>query len=348
MKISHIYWFAYFNMFSPSVRYRAKYPLDHLNKKYGISSTLLFPGYSPYNIFHFIKAYVSCLFFRKKDSLIVIQRVHTNFIYSSALRILLAFQKKNTLYDLDDAEYFDYPHGSIDQFISNCESCSVGSNAVKEYAEKINEQVFLLTSPVMQHNMTKEMRNTILTIGWIGDFAGSHRESMFSIFFPSITDLGFKVKLVILGVREKLFIKEIFDYFATNENIFIEIPTHLNWQDEMSVYSKVKEFDVGICPLIDNEITRAKSAFKIKQYFSCGVPALGSRVGENARFIEDKKNGFICNTPDEYRNAILRIKEMTNEEYESLSKNAKSSVHKFDMEHYCSTILNFYNNRDSN
>ena len=343
MKIKHIYWFAYFGMFSPSVRYRAKYPLNLLNEKHGIPSSFVFPSYKPIDIFRFVKTFISCLIFRKKDSLIVLQRIHTNFIYSAALKFLLVFQKKNTLYDLDDAEYFDHPEGSMDYFMKNCESCSVGSNAVKDYVKKFNDRVFLLTSPILLHPVTKEKRNDLFTIGWIGDFAGSHRESMFKIFFPSIKNIDFQIKLIILGIREKTYPKEIRDYFLENKNVLIEIPLDINWQDEMSVYERVKEFDIGVCPLVNNEITQAKSAFKIKQYFSCGVPALGSDVGENARFIEDGGNGFICNTPDEYKKSMIRIKEMKNEEYSLLSSNAKKSIDKFDMEHYCSTLLEFYN-----
>ncbi len=342
MKIQHIYWFAYFNMFSPTVRYRAKYPLDLLKEKYGIRNSFVFPSYRPKNLIHFLKVYFSALLFRKNNSLIVIQRVHTNFIYAFALKFLVFIQKENTIYDLDDAEYFDRPVGTINYFMKNCKACSVGSNAVKKYAENFNSSVFVLTSPILRHQITKQKRNSVFTIGWIGDYGGDHRESMFQFLFSAIKEIDFQMKLIILGVRQKKHTEEIKNYFSTSKNISVEIPHDINWQDELSVYNRVKEFDVGVCPLIDNEITRAKSAFKIKQYFSCGVPALGSSVGENARFLENGKNGFICNTTEEFRKSIIRVKEMNDEEYHTLSSNAKNSIHKFDMEHYCSSLINFY------
>src|SRR5688572_20036627 len=122
MKVKHIYWFAYFNLFSPSVRYRGKYPLDLLKGKYNVTSSFIYPGYHPITIFHFIQIYFSALFFRKKDSIIVIQRVHTNFIYSIALKLLVSIQKDDTLYDLDDAEYYDHSPLTINYFLKRCES----------------------------------------------------------------------------------------------------------------------------------------------------------------------------------------------------------------------------------
>jgi len=342
MQIKHIYWFAYFNMFSPSVRYRAKYPLDLFNQKHEISYSFIFPSYNPKYILRFLIGYFFALFFRKKDSLIVIQRVHTHFIYSTALKTLIFFQKKNTLYDLDDAEYFDRPAGTINYFLKNCETCSVGSNAVKEYALKFNSNVLLLTSPVISHAISKQKRNAIFTIGWIGDFGGSHRESLFQLFFPAIKDSNFRIKLVILGIRQEIHREEVENYFSENKNIHVEIPSNIHWQNELSVYNRVKEFDVGICPLVDNEITRAKSAFKIKQYFSCGIPALGSDIGENGRFIKHGINGFLCNTVEEFREAVLQIKNLNDEDYSSLCIEAKKCVNQFDMEHYCSTILQYY------
>src|SRR4030067_1603790 len=106
-KIEFIYWFAYYNLDSPSVRYRAKYPLEFFRKHKGVESFLVIPGYSPSKIFLFLKAYFSVLFFRRKNSLIVIQRVQSHFIYSTLLKLLVKIRIKDTVYDLDDADYLE-------------------------------------------------------------------------------------------------------------------------------------------------------------------------------------------------------------------------------------------------
>jgi hypothetical protein len=78
--VKYIYWFAFYNIGSPSVRYRAKYPLTFFKEKQGIRSVLIVPSYQPKKILQFLTAYFSALLFRKKDSLIVIQFYLFNFI----------------------------------------------------------------------------------------------------------------------------------------------------------------------------------------------------------------------------------------------------------------------------
>ncbi len=50
MKIEYIYWFAYYNLNAPSVRYRAQYPLKFLKEKYNIQNTFIYPEYKIINI----------------------------------------------------------------------------------------------------------------------------------------------------------------------------------------------------------------------------------------------------------------------------------------------------------
>ena len=103
MEIKHIYWFAYFNLNVPSVRYRAKFPLQQFRDKHGITFSIVYPGYDLQNMSNFILTFFSALFFRKSNSIIVFQKIHTSGIYATALKVLLFFRPQHTLYDIDDA-----------------------------------------------------------------------------------------------------------------------------------------------------------------------------------------------------------------------------------------------------
>ena len=59
MEIKHIYWFAYFNLEEPSVRYRAKFPLQQLRDKHGITFSIVYPGYDFKNLSNFILTFLS-------------------------------------------------------------------------------------------------------------------------------------------------------------------------------------------------------------------------------------------------------------------------------------------------
>ena|SRR5260221_14195785 len=142
-KLHFIYWFAYYNFDSPSVRYRAKYPLAYLKENYGINSCLIIPSYKWVWIFKFVRAYCSALFFRKPNSLIIIQRISSNFIYANSLKLLVKLRKNNTVYDLDDAEYLEKPLETIFYFIKNCSALAVGSNELFKNLSRFNKKIFI-------------------------------------------------------------------------------------------------------------------------------------------------------------------------------------------------------------
>lgn len=336
--VKHIYWFAYYNDDEPSVRYRCKYALAHLAAHHNISYQVVVPGYSPQKLWSFVSVYCSVLFRRKPDSLVVYEKIRTNRIYARALRMLLRVSPHRTLYDIDDAEYLKFRPENIYHFMRNCSSCAVGSSALGEVARQMNKQVFALTSPVIDHGLRKGRKNNVLTIGWIG-FYNAHRSSLMELFYPALGKLPFDVVLVIMGVTSEVHKAEIEQYFASHPNVTLTIPEDIDWKNEHAVYSMVSTFDLGISPLLDTEMNRAKSAYKLKQYMSCGVPVLGSTLGENSSFLQHGINGFACNNSDDYVQHLTSIHEMSDDSYGALSANALNTAAGFSMAVFCNTLL---------
>ncbi len=339
MKLKFIYWFAYYNLDSPSVRYRGYYPLNYLKANFGINSCFITPSYKPKKVLRFLIAYFSALFFRKQGSVIVIQRVNSNFIYANLLKLLVTVRKENIIYDLDDADYLEVPPKTIYYFIRNCKTVSVGSNEIFKNIFEINKNLFLNTSPTPDLNIVKDKKNPIFTIGWIGNFAGGHKESMVKYFFPALENLPMKIKLILLGVAkesEHIFLDE---YFKDHKNVQLEMPQNIDWTNENSIQNQILEFDIGIATLLDNEHQRSKSGFKAKQYLNNGVPVLSSDIPENNIFVKHGINGFLCSTPEEFRKRIIEVDEMKDEEYKVLSDNARRSISKFNLTKYCHTFI---------
>ena len=65
----------------------------------------------------------------------------------------------------------------------------------------------------------------------------------------------------------------------------------------------INSFDVGLAPLRDTEFNRGRSSEKIREYMACGIPVIGSPVGENSRLIPDE-TGILATSPSEWRDAI--------------------------------------------
>ncbi len=342
MPLPHIYWFAYYNFDEPSVRYRAKYPLKDMADKGLITYDLVIPGYSPPIVYKFLKTYFAIIFSRKQQSVIVFEKIHTTRFYASALKLLLRLQPNNTLYDIDDADYLKFPPRNIYYFMKNCAGCTAGSHELVKSVQKMNARVTLLTSPVIEHKFAKVRRNKLFTVGWVG-YYNAHRESLRQLFFPALLQLNFPVKLILLGVTKAEHHIEISRYFSANSNITIEVPEAIDWQDENALYESIVQFDVGVAPLLPTEINKAKSAFKIKQYLSCGVPVLGSATGENNVFLHHGINGYACHNPEDYAQYLETIASMPDAEYTTMSANAVSGKTSFSVRTYTETFLSALN-----
>lgn len=342
MKLKFVYWFSFYGISSPTVRYRGKFTTDYLKDNYGIDSYLILPSYKLPTILLFSKAYLSALLFPKKDSLIVIQSVYTKSIYATLLKFLVKIQKKNVFYDLDDADYLRYPPETIYYFLKNCSALTLGSSELVKNLSKFNKNTVLNTCPTKDLNIIKQNKNELFTIGWIGDFTKGHKESLLSTFFPALIDLPFKSKLILMGVDRKEEYEFLMEYFKNFENVFVEIPQNIDWQNEIAIQQKIATFDIGIATLLDNEFSRSKSAFKLKQCFNNGVPVLSSNIAENNVFIDEGKNGYFCDTSKEFRKRIIEFNEMSHENYDLFSKNARNSIRKFDLKNYCETLIDTY------
>lgn len=347
MPLKHIYWFAPYNITCPSTRYRGKYPLEHLQKHHNISFDFILPDRSFSGLLFFLKTFLSILFFRKKNSLLVIQKICSNRWYANALKLLVLIRKNDTLYDIDDAEYFRQPTESLHFFLKHCQAISVGSQALKEYCLVYNPVVYIQTSPVIKHPHSKKEKTTPLHIGWVGDFGNgrsvsksfSHKTSLYQLLFPALLELDIPIKLSLIGIKNATDIPDIQSYFKEKPNIQLEIPTQLNWETDEWLYPLIATFDIGVSPMVDHPFNQAKSAFKAKQYLSCGVPVVGSSIGENDKFVQHGQSGLLCKEAQDFKLALEQFAQMSKNEYLKFSTNALSSYPKYSMANYCTLLL---------
>lgn len=346
-RIKHIYWFAPYGPVCPSTRYRGIKPLQHI-ESLGINYDLISPERSLKRIFKFLLLYIEILFFRKANSGILVQKVYSNGFYANALKLLIKIRNKHTVYDLDDAEQYRRKTKTLVFFLTHCEKVSVGSQFLKDYCEKYNDQVFLQTSPVpYTPEAIKNKKNDKLHLGWVGDFGNgnsvsksfSHKANLYALFFPVLKKITYPIKLSLIGVKNPQDIPEIKDYFQDCPHIELVIPVDLDWRDDSWLYPKIAEFDLGISLMLDHPFNQAKSAFKAKQYLVCGVPVLANDIGETQFFVQDKVNGYICNTDTAVLNSIHQIHNMDDFEYNELSKRCLQNISTFSMDRYGKILL---------
>ena len=344
--MTHLYWFAYHNAHSASVRYRGLYVVEYLKREFNYSCDFVVPGYSFGNVFRFIRLFCEIVFFKKKNAVIVIQKVHSNGMYARAIQLLVRLSGLPVVYDIDDAEYLRSDPTMLHYFLHHADVCMVGSKSLQHYCMQFSKQVVVNTSPVIGHGVAQEGETDEFTIGWIGGYNTnnpvsadfSHKLSLNELFFPALKKMDRPVHLILLGVTEAEDVWELEELFQANENIRVEVPLIIDWQNEEHVYTQLARCDIGVAPMVDHPFNQAKSAFKVKQYLSCGVPVLASHVGENSRFVHHGENGFLCANSNDFKLRIQEFMEMDIHTRQKFSTCAKASVSEFDMDGYCDVI----------
>jgi glycosyltransferase involved in cell wall biosynthesis len=71
----------------------------------------------------------------------------------------------------------------------------------------------------------------------------------------------------------------------------------------------IADFEVGIMPLADSDWERGKCGYKLIQYMASGKPVVASPVGVNVEIVEHGVNGFLASSPEEWRQALERLRD---------------------------------------
>lgn len=221
-------------------------------------------------------------------------------------RLLL---RKPYIFDFDDAFYLRYRTGKlhwlqyfygakIDKSISRAAAVTAGNAYLADYAKRLNRNTVLLPSVVDTDYyvpIKKAKETTIFTIGWIG----SPTTSVYldQIIEP-LTCLGREgqVHFIVIGAKcPKI------SGIQVTENDW-------NFSSEISL---INSFDVGIMPLVDDEWSRGKCAYKLVQYMACGVPVVASRVGANIDVVTPDC-GFLATDSEDWILALRKIRDRPN------------------------------------
>ena len=77
---------------------------------------------------------------------------------------------------------------------------------------------------------------------------------------------------------------------------------HVPWKADKSKYVRSLEehFDVGICPLADNDFNRCKSAIKAIEYGFRGIPTIASNIPPYDEVVLHGFTGFLCDSKEDW------------------------------------------------
>ncbi len=239
---------------------------------------------------------------------------------------LLFLLGKPVIYDIDDLVYLPRLNANLDlisrfffsktqkkvkYLMEKSKHVIVCTNYLRSYALKFNNNVTNISSTINTDVYTPKIHHEKkqVCVGW----SGSHSTAQY--FFLLINVLKalqkkYNIKIKVVGYKN-----------IRIEGLEIESK---NWEEATEV-EDLKEFDIGLYPLPNDEWVLGKSGLKALQYMALGIPPVCSAIGTNFEIIKEGHNGFLASTDQEWIEKLSKLIE----DYElrkSLGAEARKTV----------------------
>jgi len=286
----------------PSYRYRLKEVKDSFKNK-GLSLSLYesrISSYPPSNkvarfawIINLFFSRLPLLFEQKRYDLIILQREIVSTLYTFERLFYKPF-----ILDIDDAIHLHQRVNSIDKIATKASAIVVCNSYLFDYYKQLNANVHIIPTPINidKYIPSQKRKTSDIVIGWIGTSSN----------FPSL----------------KLVEKQLSKFLHDNSNAILKIVSNEDpklltiphnqyifklWSDKEDVQD-IQSFDIGIMPLIENEQSHGKCAFKMLQYMSCGIPVVSTCLPMNKSILDTKECGYcVTNENNTWYKAIDKL-----------------------------------------
>ena len=224
--------------------------------------------------------------------------------------LLTKVLRRKVVYDFDDAIWMALTskhnqlaalvkwHGKVASICRWSYRVSCGNDFLCDYARQYNSRVVLnptTIDTVHLHNRTKDQRpNGPVVLGW----TGTHSNMVYlASLLPVLRRLEDEGQQFIFRV-------------ISNQNPHLDLRSfdYVPWRKATEMDDLIT-FNVGVMPLEEQVsiLALGKCGFKSLQYMALGIPALASPVGVNTKIIVDGQDGFLCETPEQWYQALRQL-----------------------------------------
>jgi len=228
--------------------------------------------------------------------------------------------------DYDDAIFHNYDlssnplkrmlAGKIDAVMRNAALVVCGNEYLAERARRAGAPAVVVVPTVvdlMRYSVSPPHAAEELVIGWIGSPSTA---KYLDLLHPILAKLSLRMPLQLRVVGAQVQFPGV-DVLC------------LPWSEETEV-EYIRQFDIGLMPLLESPWERGKCGYKLIQYMACGVPVIASPVGVNSQLVRDGRNGYLASSEIEWTQAIERLHADV-ELRRTLGRQGREDVEK----HYC-------------
>ncbi len=235
---------------------------------------------------------------------------------------------KKIFYDFDDAIWLPNTshenrwsasfkcHWKVRYICKWSKKVSCGNEFLADYARRYQKEVWYIPTTLdvdgISSTSSPNDSSTNLKIGWTGTHSTlKYLEKVVPVLkeIEKVLDFTF---IVIADKNPSLPLKNY---------VFVPWKKKSEWKD-------LAQLDIGIMPLDRSDWEEGKCGFKALQYLSLGIPVILSPTRANSRIVENKVNGCICHSQEEWKDALIQLANNPNQRRE-FSLQGKKTVETF-------------------
>lgn len=218
--------------------------------------------------------------------------------------------KKNIVYDFDDAIWLtdrDFESRLFrlikwrSKVASICQwsyAVSCGNDYLCNFARQFNKNVHFIPTTIDTvgvHNPTlhEKKPRPELIIGW----TGSH------------STLKYLAELTPVLIRIEAKFPEVTLWVICDHPPLLPGLPRVEfrpWSLETEI-ADLRQFDIGVMPLPDDQWAQGKCGFKALQYLAMGIPAVISPVGVNTQIVANGRGGYLASSHSEWYDALVTL-----------------------------------------
>ncbi len=204
--------------------------------------------------------------------------------------------------DIDDAVWHAKPNDLKTMRRIGREAIAVmaGNKYIADWFTQWNNNIHIIPTAIDTNRFSPENidhiahQNKPFTIGWTG--SGGNIEFLYSIEKALSAFLEkYNGKILIVGDREPK--------FQVIKSKYVDFRP---WSPRTEA-SFLREMDVGLMPLPDNEWMRGKCSFKMLQYMSTAIPVVVSPIGMNIEVLNHGLIGYAAESHDDWFDALTML-----------------------------------------